>query len=144
MNWRQRGFPTLRGNVSAADNGASGCGWREVDISGGGFEEEPDEGGYIRSRKDRQRSEVALRIQEAGDFFRKAIGIFHVREMRGVELDIARSGNMVRQKAPVGGSGGGIVRSRDDKRRSEDFAELLAKIEIANSGAARDVAFGVD
>jgi hypothetical protein len=64
--------------------------------------------------------------------------------MRGVEFDIARSADMVRQKTAVGRSGGGIVRSRDDKRRSEDFAELLAKIEIANSGAARDVAFGID
>ena len=61
-----RGFvqpkPTLRYNMFGATAGGptkqlarrearrqrvqSGCGWRAVDVSGGGFEEEPDEGGW--------------------------------------------------------------------------------------------------
>ena len=88
--------------------------------------------------------EIRLGTEEAADFLRKAIGIFDVGEMRGVELDIPRAGNMSRQETAVGRSGGGIVHSRDHQRWSVDVAELLAKVKIANCSAASDVAFGVD
>lgn len=88
--------------------------------------------------------EIRSGIEEATDFLRKAIGIFDVGEMRGVEFDIPRAGNTVRQETAVGRRGGGIVHSRDDQRGGVDVAELLAKVEIANCGAASDVAFGVD
>src|SRR5215470_6926021 len=81
-------------------------------------------------------------IQERDDLASKAISIFHVREMCAIEFDVARALNVVGEEVSVGKCRGGVMSSGNDETRNVNFAELFARVEVADSCAVRGVTLG--
>jgi len=82
-------------------------------------------------------------VQKRGNFNVESVLIFDIGEVRGVKFNIARTWNLLCEKASVGGGRSRIVRSRNHKRRYANPAQLFAEIEIANGGATRRISLWV-
>src|SRR5690242_180720 len=86
---------------------------------------------------------LGLGCQKTGDGLRERVGVFDVAEVRAVKFDVAGAGDVLGEKMSVGRHGGGVVRPGDHKSGGANSAKLIAKIEVANRRAVREVAFWI-
>src|SRR6266446_3987815 len=86
--------------------------------------------------------QASLGVQKRGEFRVEPVLIFDIGEMRGIELYISRTWDVICKEASVRRRRSGIIGAGDHQSWHADAAQFFAEIEIANGGATRSVTIG--
>src|ERR1700756_585807 len=82
--------------------------------------------------------------EKVQDFAAEALWVFHDRNVRSVQFDVACARNVIGQEAAIGRRSSGIVSSGNYQNRRANVGDSGARVKIADRAAASDVAIGTE
>src|ERR1700687_5001095 len=85
-----------------------------------------------------------LFCKKSQNFTGKALRIFQDRNVGSIQFEVTSAGNLMGEKATLGGRSGGIVSGGNYQHRKANFGDGISRVEISDGAATADVAIRIE